>query len=181
MSAVAAEAGVTKVVLYRYFGDKGGLYQALAEHYVRDLMDTLRTALRGTSDPNERLRATVETYVVFIEGHREKYDFLMHRAIREGPEAQATVADFMRGVAREVGEVLAEEIERVGFDPAPSLAWAHGLVGMVHFATDWWLTEKDLSREQLVDYLVTLVSHGLFGASPTLAQTSPGGGDRSAG
>jgi AcrR family transcriptional regulator len=171
MGDIAAEAGVTKVVLYRYFGDKGGLYQAVAERYVRELMDKLRAALSEARDPAERLRATVGAYVVFIEGHHEKYDFLMHRAIREGPEAQATVADFMRGVAHEVGEVLADEIARAGFDPAPSLAWAHGLVGMVHFATDWWLTDQTVSRDQLVDDLVTLVSRGLFGATTGLPRT----------
>ncbi|HEU4481075.1 MAG TPA: helix-turn-helix domain-containing protein, partial [Actinomycetota bacterium] len=30
MNAIAAEAGVTKPILYRHFGDKGGLYQAIA-------------------------------------------------------------------------------------------------------------------------------------------------------
>ena len=32
MDAVAAEAGVTKPVLYRYFADKAALVDALAEH-----------------------------------------------------------------------------------------------------------------------------------------------------
>ena len=31
MSAIAAEAGITKPILYRHFGDKSGLYAALAE------------------------------------------------------------------------------------------------------------------------------------------------------
>lgn len=168
MVDIAREAGVTKVVLYRYFTNKGGLYQALAERYVRELMGELRAALASATEPSARLSATVEAYVVFIERNREGYDFLMHRAVREGPEAQATVADFMRGVAREVGEVLQSEISRIGYDPAPSQAWAHGLVGMVHLATDWWLEQSEVSREQLVGYLVTLLSHGLFGAPPTL-------------
>jgi AcrR family transcriptional regulator len=31
MNAIAAEAGITKPILYRHFGDKGGLYAALAK------------------------------------------------------------------------------------------------------------------------------------------------------
>ena len=34
MRAVAAEAGCTKPILYRHFGDKSGLYQAVADRYV---------------------------------------------------------------------------------------------------------------------------------------------------
>src|SRR5918999_1941878 len=56
MDDVAAEAGVSRVVLYRYFGDKRGLYQAVAERYVAELMAELRKALRRTSDPRRRLR-----------------------------------------------------------------------------------------------------------------------------
>ncbi len=178
MVDIAREAGVTKVVLYRYFTNKGGLYQALAERYVRELMGELRAGLASATEPSARLVATVDAYVAFIERNREGYDFLMHRAVREGPEAQATVAGFMRGVAREVGDVLQSEISRIGYDPAPSQAWAHGLVGMVHLATDWWLEQREVSREQLVDYLVTLLSHGLFGAPPTLEREQPAGPGR---
>src|SRR5688572_16851590 len=83
MDDLAAEAGVARVVLYRYFGDKGGLYQALAQRYVEALMVQLRSALEETSDPQLRLRHTIDTYVGFIESNKEAYDFLMHRALRE--------------------------------------------------------------------------------------------------
>jgi AcrR family transcriptional regulator len=171
MDDIASEAGISRVVLYRYFGDKGGLYQALAERYVAELMDALRDALRETDDPRLRLERTVDSYVRFIETNREVYDFLMHRAVREGPAAQATVADFVRSVARDIGEILGAEISRLGFDPAPADAWAHGVVGMVQLSTDWWLHGGDISREQLVAYIVGLLSHGFFGLAenPALA------------
>jgi AcrR family transcriptional regulator len=165
MDDFAAEAKVTRVVLYRYFGDKGGLYQALAERYVVALMDELRPALAASVGPRQRLTATIDAYLSFIESHREAYTFLMHRAIREGPQAQATIADFVRGVAREVSEVLAEEIAGFGFDPAPAEVWAHGIVGMVQLSADWWLEQRpDIPRERVVRYLVTLLSNGFFGA-----------------
>src|SRR5512135_2304476 len=37
MDEIAAEAGVTKPILYRHFGDKDGLYAALTERYLRML------------------------------------------------------------------------------------------------------------------------------------------------
>jgi AcrR family transcriptional regulator len=174
MDDVAAEAGISRVVLYRYFGDKSGLYQALAERYTAELMVEVRNALRRTTDPKRRLRRTIDTYVRFIEDHEELYDFLMHRMVREGRGAQTTVAAFMRNVAEEVGEILSENMLALGFDPAPASVWSNGVVGMVHLATDSWLQKRDVSRQRFVDYLEGLLSYGFFGlaADPALARES---------
>src|ERR671939_42161 len=51
MNAIAAEAGITKPILYRHFGDKGGLYRALAVRHTDALLATLRAAL---DLPNDR-------------------------------------------------------------------------------------------------------------------------------
>src|SRR3954452_21394082 len=51
MDQMAAEAGVTKPILYRYFGDKAALYGAIAERYVGVVGDELRRALAGENDP----------------------------------------------------------------------------------------------------------------------------------
>ncbi|MEA2477942.1 MAG: hypothetical protein QOC87_2141, partial [Actinomycetota bacterium] len=45
MSEIAAAAGVTKPILYKHFGDKGGLYRTLAERYVQRILEELRGAL----------------------------------------------------------------------------------------------------------------------------------------
>lgn len=41
MNAIAAEAGITKPILYRHFGDKGGLYRALATRHTDGLLAAL--------------------------------------------------------------------------------------------------------------------------------------------
>lgn len=41
MNAIAAEAGITKPILYRHFGDKGGLYSALAKRHTDALLASL--------------------------------------------------------------------------------------------------------------------------------------------
>ena len=45
MNVIAAEAGITKPILYRHFGDKGGLYRALAQRHIEELLERLRAAL----------------------------------------------------------------------------------------------------------------------------------------
>ena len=52
-----------------------------------------------------------------------------------------------------------------GRDPRAAVPWAYGIVGLVHQAGDWWVDDHSITREALVDDLVTLLWDGL-GAAP---------------
>ncbi|WP_241780227.1 TetR family transcriptional regulator, partial [Streptomyces wadayamensis] len=80
MNAIAAEAGITKPILYRHFGDKGGLYSALAKRHTDALLASLRAALDAPADRRERVEATLDTYLAAIEARPQVYRFLMHPA-----------------------------------------------------------------------------------------------------
>ena len=172
MSAIAAEAGVTKPILYKHFGDKGGLYKALAERYLNELLVSLRAALASSDDALERIRATIDAYLSFVERQREVYAFLMHRALGERPEAQATVAGFIRELGDEIALVLGEELRRFGLDSGAAEPWAHGMVGMVYLAGDRWLDRPTIPRDRLVAYLTDL----LWGGFSNLPASTPAQG-----
>ena len=174
INQIAAAAGIAKPVLYRHFGDKGGLYQALAERYVRALMEELRIALRKADDPRSRVAATIDAYLSFVENHPEPYEFLMYRAVSEGPAAQATVTDFIRQVAAEVAVELGEELRSQGLDSGPAEPWAHGIVGMVQLAGDWWLGARTMPRQRLVEYLTALLWQGFSGLAAEQAAPEAG-------
>ena len=55
MATIAAEAGITKPILYRHFGDKSGLYAALADRYTGRLLDDLRAALEAGRTRRDRV------------------------------------------------------------------------------------------------------------------------------
>ena len=174
MNDIAREAGITKPILYKHFGDKGGLYQALAERYVRSLMEQLRGALAAETDPQTRLRRTIDSYLSFVATEREIYSFLMHRAVTERPEAQATVADFIRQLAAELATILGQELRRMGLDSGGAEPWAHGIVGMVQLAGDRWLEHPSMSREDLAGYLEALLWNGLSRAPTEQADVNNG-------
>lgn len=168
MEEIAAEAATAKPVLYRYFGDKGGLYQALAERYVQLVMTAVRGALaeKESANPRDRLEAAIGAYLELVEGSTAVYRFLMHRAVTERAEARATVADFIRGLGGELAAVLAEDLRSRGLDPHAAEPWARGIVGMVQVAGDWWLEQRSMTRERLVEHLVTLLWTGLRDQEP---------------
>jgi AcrR family transcriptional regulator len=151
MSAVAAEAGITKPILYRHFGDKGGLAAALAERHTAALGDRLQRALAGGGGTRrERVLVVVDAYLAAIEAAPQTYRFLVH------PEGAARqVHTFTRGLAGALAAGVAAELGvPVG---VREQAWAHAMVGMVQTAGDWWLDEQPCPRAALAGHLTDLV------------------------
>jgi AcrR family transcriptional regulator len=165
MNAIAAEAGITKPILYRHFGDKGGLYRALAKRHTDALLDALRAALDAPAERRERVEATLDTYLSAIEARPQVYRFLMHptedAADPATPENGFDVGLHSAPLLRRLGEELAKVIaERVDLGPGSeqlARVWGHGIVGMMHAAGDWWLGERPCSRQELVRSLADLL------------------------
>ncbi|MEV5379145.1 TetR/AcrR family transcriptional regulator [Streptosporangium nondiastaticum] len=162
MNAIAAEAGITKPILYRHFGDKGGLYRALAARHTDALLVGLRAALDAPAERRDRVERTLDNYLAAIEARPQVYRFLMHPADEGQPsEGGFDVGRHSAPLLRRMGEELAQVIsERVDLGPDSdelSRAWGHGIVGMMHAAGDWWLRERPFPREHLVRHLADLL------------------------
>lgn len=162
MNAIAAEAGITKPILYRHFGDKGGLYRALAKRHTDALLSALRAALDAPAERRQRVEATLDTYLAAIEARPQVYRFLMHPSDDAAPSpSRASTSGGTPPAAAPTGEELALVIaERVDLGPdSQEMAriWGHGIVGMMHAAGDWWLSERPCSRAQLVRSLADLL------------------------
>ena len=84
MDAVAAEAGVTKPVLYRYFSDKAALVRALDERGSQILLDRLLPAISAGSPILARIRDSVGAYFAVIEEHPNLYWLLARHANVDG-------------------------------------------------------------------------------------------------
>jgi AcrR family transcriptional regulator len=161
MNAIAAEAGITKPILYRHFGDKGGLFRALAERQTDELLSGIREAMLTPGTPRERTEAAIEAYLAAIEKRPAVYRFVVDRAVAEEPSVAGEVAGFMQRLAGELAVVLETDL------PLPkqrAQVWAHAIVGMVHATGDWWLDGKPLTRPRLVRELSDLLFGGLADA-----------------
>jgi AcrR family transcriptional regulator len=161
MATIAAAAGITKPVLYRHFGDKGGLYAALADRYTERLLVDLRTALAGERTRRARVERTIDAYLSAIEASPQLYRFLVHSD--EAAPAQSQVRTFTRRLAALLAEGIAAE---TGVPALRAQAWAHGIVGMVQAAGDWWLDAAPCPRERLVSELSALLGGGYGWVQP---------------
>jgi len=157
MEDMASGCGVTKPILYRHFGDRDGLVQAMALRFATELVLDLASHIRSQAPINERVAGAVDEFVRHIERDTALYRFLIQEA---PPGAEQFLASL---VAEEVAVVLRELLDELGLDSVGATVWAYGLVGMVHFAGDWWAVNQSMKRGELVDQLVTLIWSGLAG------------------
>jgi AcrR family transcriptional regulator len=167
MAAIAAEAGITKPILYRHFGDKSGLYAALAERHTDRLLDALVDALTAGGTSRERVHRTIGTYLSVIEAEPQAYRFLV-----ESEEAAPSGAP-VRGFLRRLQELLAAGIShelRLAPDDLRASIWAAAILGMVQAAGDRWLDQRDCSREELCTQLTDLL-WGAYGSASVAAGT----------
>lgn len=159
MATIAGEAGITKPILYRHFGDKGGLYAALADRYTGALLERLQAALEEGQNRRDRVERTIGAYLASIEREPQVYRFLLHSA--EGAPALSQVRSFTRRLSVLLAGGIAAELS---VPPARAAAWGHSIVGMVQSAGDWWLEARSdgdaMTRDELVQQLTDL----LFGA-----------------
>jgi AcrR family transcriptional regulator len=163
MEQLANAGGVTKPILYRHFGDRDGLIQAIAERFSNDLLTSVTTPLGSTSDARDLLRSTVDSYVSFIERDPNLYRFMVQHPL-DRPDGASGMGSLVDLIARQVAQVAGERLRAAGRDSGAAVPWAYGIVGLVHQAGEWWVTDQTMSRETLVDYLVSLLWDGLGGA-----------------
>jgi AcrR family transcriptional regulator len=162
MNAIAAEAGITKPILYRHFGDKGGLYRALAKRHTDALLSALRAALDAPAERRKRVEATLDTYLAAIEANPQVYRFLMHPAEDPPPLDQSFdtgrhSAPLLRRLGEELARVIEERIDLGENGQQLARIWGHGIVGMMHAAGDWWLGDRPCSRHELVSTMADLL------------------------
>jgi AcrR family transcriptional regulator len=167
MDEIASEAGITKPILYRHFGDKEGLYEALTRRYVDELAVALRPAVQA-DEPRERLAAAIDAYLAYVEREPERYRFLLHAG--EQPRTAPIVADFRRHHIASCTFTAVENLRRAGLDPGFAEPWAQCVNGMVRAAGSSWLETRSLPRALLVQYLTTILWDGYRALRKTVAE-----------
>ncbi len=164
MDEIAAEAGVTKPVLYRQFTDKSDLHVAVGQRAAAALLVALESELAVDRDPWARTAALVDVFLRTIEASPQVYRFVVARPQAEGRlSAPEPAQDYVSVIAARLAALLRDAMRERGRDSSGAEAWARGLVGMVQATGEWWLERRTVSRAALVEQLTGLIWSGLAG------------------
>lgn len=78
IDVLAEEAGISRGLMYHYFGNKQGFYEAVVQHAADDLY--ARTAPPDEGEPMERLLASLAGYVDYVVDNHAGYRSLVKGA-----------------------------------------------------------------------------------------------------
>ena len=161
MDEIAAEAGITKPILYSHFGDKAGLVRALAGRVADQLNRTVGEALSSSGEPRAVVSSTIEAFCTFIESETELYRFLVQTARLESDAAGPRL---LTDIGSQISVTLGGALRRAGADSGAAEPWAFAIVGMTFGGAAWWLQRRTMAKDDLVEYLTRLLWSGLSGA-----------------
>ncbi|MGQ4617686.1 TetR family transcriptional regulator [Nocardia sp. R7R-8] len=160
MDEIAAEIGVSKTVLYRYFSDKNDLVHATMQRFIETtLMPRVYDAISLDADEYQLVRSALAEYVGTVDEDPEVYRFIMGN----GSADQSSLAEFEKLFAEVVCAVITERAEDRGVATEGAALASYVLVGGIQLATHWWTTNKSLSREDVIDYLTMLAWSAIEG------------------
>ena len=163
MDAVAAEAGVTKPVLYRYFSDKAALVQALGERGTELLLTRLLPAINSDGPALARTREAVGAYFAVIDENPNLYWLLARRSGSEAAAGMDPVQCDKEFIAGQLTAIIGDYLRVFGLDSGAAEPWAYGVTGLVQSTGEWWLQRRSMSRVHVVEYVTRLVWSALSG------------------
>ncbi len=145
MDDVAGAAGVTKPMLYRYFGSKDGLYAAYLRMTGRELIERVRAPETRSEPSAVRLRAGIRAFLRYVAEHRAGWTVL-HTVSVGASDAE---------VAHEVAE-LRERIVQMLTTLFNDEAFAHAFTGAAESLATWWVNQPDEREDAAVEILMTI-------------------------
>jgi len=163
MDEIADSAGVSKPMVYAYFGSKEGLYLAYIERSGRDLEQRLVGASAPDRQPVSILRARITEFLAFVEEHGDGWRVLFREAGSRQPIAEhvAEIRERIAAAIRIMIEACAGSWP--GHGPPMSDAIAHALVGAGESLANWWLDHPHVGRDQVADWYLGVVQTVLAG------------------
>ena len=140
MDEIARDCGVTKPMLYAYFGSKDGLYLATVDRMGVAVVGAVEQLL-AERDPGRRLRLGVDVILRFIEQDRHGWAVLYAEGLGEGPVAKH-VARYRDRIVQAAALTLADAVP--GRAPRDAEPYAVGLLGAGEALARWWLARGGL-------------------------------------
>jgi AcrR family transcriptional regulator len=91
MDAIAAEAKISKPMLYLYYGSKDELFRACIRRESMRFIEAVAVAGNPKLTPHEQLRAGLEAFMSYVDRNRLSWQVLYRQALGQQPFAAEIV------------------------------------------------------------------------------------------
>lgn len=157
MDDIAHHVGVSKPMLYAYFGSKEGLLLACLERAKRDLLDSTTVAVDNATTPERKLYLGLLAFFQFSDEHAQAWALLRNEAALE------SVDSGLEAIREQQVGFTAEMMRQVGLsgDPVRLEAFAESIIGACERLALWRERRPEITPEIAATHLMALISPGL--------------------
>lgn len=148
---VAEAGGVSRSLVYAYFGDRGGLIAAVYLHNLELLDAELGRALDERLPDEVRLRRLIRRYLVFARDNEASWKLMVAAGALQHPAIQGA----RRARIERIASAWSDE-------PAARLI-ARSVVGLLEAGAQDWVDYRDCGLERATNVLFAVLWEGLAG------------------
>lgn len=163
---IAEAAGISKPMVYLYFGSKEELFLAVVSREAERLNEMITQAVSVGLTPYEQLRRGLEAFLTFVAEHRDGWSVLYRRARAQGDPFANGINAIRDRTIRVVAALLERAVTEAGAPMPPHqelLAMAHVVVGGCEAMADWVLDREDADPRLVARRTMDLAWLGLSG------------------
>jgi AcrR family transcriptional regulator len=166
IDVLAEEAGISRGLLYHYFGNKQEFHRAVVRRAADDVIAL--TAPDQSLSALERLGQGLEAYVGYVEDNYQVYSTLV-RGAASGNEVLREIYEDARTAL--TGRIF-ESVDELGLTDGPAVRLlTNGWAAMVEETVLAWVPDKQIDREELLALLAAALPAIL---EPTASRPSDG-------
>jgi AcrR family transcriptional regulator len=163
MDEIADRVGVSKPMIYEYFGSKEGLLVACIRQVRAELLLTCTEAIAGATGAEDAMRRGFEAFLHFTDTHRRAWELMLrNEAVIAGEEALAEIEAARQEQIAMNAAVFA--LYRPEADPVELEAAAEMVVGACERLSIWYVGQTGVSASQAADYLMNTLWYGMRAA-----------------
>ncbi|APS24015.1 TetR family transcriptional regulator [Streptomyces sp. Tue 6075] len=155
MASIARRVGVTKPLLYTYFGSKDGLYLACLEHIAHRLVAAIEAAMApdpqgaGPAASHVPPRVLAAVFDV-LEEQREAWFVLYDRTLKPGSDLHAAAHVHRAAIDGLAASGTADVLRGQGNeDPLDADVLKHVWTGTVGALVGWWICHPEQSAPEM--------------------------------
>jgi len=180
MDGVAAAVGVTKPLLYNYFGNKEQLYLACLERAGDGLLATVVEAVGDTANPTEALSLGLHAFFGFVDQDRAAWAVLFDETLPAGGEIAERVGGYRTQLRDLIATSLLAQLPPRSRERARTEveALSTAVMGAAEALVRWWLRTGAMPAADAAELLISTIEPGLrlrSEPSKTSQPNSPGG------
>lgn len=163
VKSIAAEAGLSVGLVYRYFGNKDDLLRSLIVGVLDQMAYEIPEAVQPVSDPVMRIASAFEAICRVIDRNRKAALLTYRESASLDKEGQTLIKQREEQTAEPLSEAAREAIDRgylLSIDPE---IFAYSLLVLAHaWALKHWYFSSRLSLDQYIASQLTITLSGVI-------------------